>query len=157
MKKSLLIAVCVTVTQIFSAKVSSAQEKAPYNTGFGLMLDLGTGGTFVGPHVKHFFTGNHAGQAMLLFGNSLTVLGAEYSYNQGIPGAPGLDWNLGIGPQFYFGTGTNGFLLRPQAGLEFKVPKVPIAAGFDWRPMWELTHGTSFEPARFGLTFKYAL
>jgi len=47
-------------------------------------------------------------------------------------------------------------MLRPQAGIEFKVPKAPIAAGFDWRPMWQLSQGTSFEPARFALAFKYA-
>ena len=157
MKRFLSIVVCITALQILSLQSSSGQGRAPYNTGFGLMLDVGTGGTYVGPHAKRFFSSNHAGQAMILFGNNVTVIGAEYSYNEAIPGADGLNWNLGIGPQVYFGTGTSGVLLRPQAGIEFKVPKAPIAAGFDWRPMWELTNGSYFEPARFGLTFKYTL
>jgi hypothetical protein len=157
MKKSFLIAACMIAAQLFTAETSTAQENSPYKTGFGLMLDLGTGGTYVGPHVKHYFSGSSAGQAMVLFGNGLTVIGLEYSYNKQIPGATGLSWNLGLGPQFYFITGSNGFMLRPQAGLEFKVPKAPLAAGFDWRPMWQLSHGSSFEPARFALTLKYTL
>ncbi|HKG05086.1 MAG TPA: hypothetical protein VKB19_01440 [Pedobacter sp.] len=156
MKNSFLIAVCVAALQILCTQTSSAQESAPYKTGVGLMLDLGTGGTYVGPHAKHFFTANHAGQAMVLFGSGLTVIGVEYSYNKAIPGVEGLNWNLGLGPQFYFVTGSSGFMLRPQAGIEFKVPKAPIAAGFDWRPMFQLSHDTSFEPARFALAFKYA-
>lgn len=155
MRKFILTAVCLAALQFLGIAVTSAQESAPYKTGVGLMLDLGTGGTYVGPHAKHFFSANHAGQAMVLFGSGLTVFGIEYSYNKAIPGVEGLNWNLGLGPQFYFITGTTGVMLRPQAGIEFKVPKAPVAAGFDWRPMWQLTQGTSFEPARFALTFKY--
>lgn len=158
MKKALLTTVLATVLPLMFGAVLHAQKTAaPYNTSFGLFLDLGNGGTFVGPHVKHFFTEQDAGQAMIMFGNDLTVLGVEYSYNKPVPNASGLSWNAGIGPQVYFGDDLTGFLIRPQVGMEFKVPKAPIAVGFDWRPMWELTHETDFEAGRFGLSFKYAL
>lgn len=147
----------LTALFYFSAtNFAKAQSGAPYNTAVGLFLDLGNGGTYVGPHVKHFFTEYDAGQAMVLFGNETTVLGVEYSYNKPIPNAGGLMWNAGVGPQVYFVNDYTGFLIRPQVGLEFKVPQAPISIGFDWRPIWELTHGTSFEAGRFGLSFKYA-
>lgn len=136
---------------------AAAQNGGPYDTSFGLFLDLGNGGTFVGPHVKHFFTATDAGQAMVLFGNGLTILGVEYSYNKAIPNTKGLFWNAGIGPQVLFGDGDTGFAVRPQAGLEFKVPQAPISVGFDWRPYWILSPDSEFEAGRFGLTFKYTL
>jgi len=98
MKKSFLIAVCMTALQCLCIQISPAQETAPYKTGVGLMLDLGTGGTFVGPHAKHFFSANHAGQAMVLFRSGMTVIGVEYSYNKAIPGVEGLELEPGFGP-----------------------------------------------------------
>lgn len=149
-----LLAVCLF--GLYSHK-ANAQTGGPYDTAFGLFLDLGNGGTYVGPHVKHFFSANDAGQAMVLFGNDLTILGVEYSYNKPVPNANGLMWNLGIGPQVVFGDGETGFAIRPMAGLEFKVPQAPIAIGFDWRPAWFLSPSSDFEAGRFGLTFKYTL
>jgi len=136
---------------------SQAQQRGPYQTAFGLFLDLGNGGTYVGPHIKHFFNQRDAGQAMVLFGNDITILGVEYSYNQPIPNAKGLFWNIGIGPQVLFGDGDTGFAFRPQAGLEFKVPQVPVSIGFDWRPYWIVSPDSEFEAGRFGLTFRYTL
>ncbi len=153
---SLSAALIVLCLCFFGSLNASAQTGIPYNNGIGLFLDLGNGGTYVGPHVKHFFNERDAGQVMVLFGNSTTVIGAEYSYNKAIPNAGGLMWNIGVGPQVYFVNDYTGFLIRPQAGLEFKVPQAPISIGFDWRPMWELTNGSSFEAGRFGLSFKYA-
>ncbi|WP_345234403.1 hypothetical protein [Olivibacter ginsenosidimutans] len=155
MKRSILVLALAVLLVSTAFQKASAQSGAPYNNAFGLFLDLGNGGTYVGPHVKHFFSANDAGQAMVLFGNSITIVGVEYSYNKAIPNAGGLLWNIGVGPQAYFGDGETDFGLRPQAGLEFKVPQAPIAVGFDWRPSWILTHGSNFEAGRFGLTFKY--
>jgi len=116
-----------------------------YTTAVGLFLDLGNGGTYVGPHVKHYFTANDAGQAMVfIWKNHSTIVGVEYAYNQVIPGADGLKWNIGVGPQLAFNDDFTDFLLRPQVGLEYKVDGAPIAFGFDWRPAWTLTHGSNF-------------
>ena len=134
---------------------SASSSGSDYSTGVGLRLDLGNGGTYVGPAVKHFFTENSAGEAAILFGNSVTYIGAEYSYNGIIPNAAGLKWNLGIGPQIALYKGGSDVLLRPFAGLEFKIPQAPLDLGFDWRPAALLTHGGDFEAGRFGLAFRY--
>lgn len=157
MKHFIIASVTFLFLNCLSFQQAAAQSGSPYNTSFGLFLDLGNGGTYVGPHVKHFFTAKDAGQAMVLFGNDITILGVEYSYNQAIPNASGLHWNAGIGPQVLFGDGDTGFALRPQAGLEFKVPQAPISVGFDWRPYWILSPDSEFEAGRFGLSFKYTL
>ncbi|QNL50674.1 hypothetical protein H8S90_03480 [Olivibacter sp. SDN3] len=157
MKRFSLFAALMVCFMGMSLPKAAAQSSAPYHTAFGLFLDLGNGGTYVGPHVKHFFSGNDAGQAMVLFGNDITILGVEYSYNKEIPDAKGLMWNLGIGPQAFFGDGETVFAIRPMAGLEFKVPQAPIAIGFDWRPAWAISDGSEFEAGRFGLSFKYTL
>lgn len=126
-----------------------------YRTGAGLFIDAGDGRTFVGPHIKHFFSANNAGQAMILFGGRTTVIGAEYSYNQGIAGANGLSWYLGIGPQVAIQKENSEFLIRPAGGLEFKIPSAPLAASFDWRPIWALGEYSDFIPGRFGIAFKF--
>lgn len=152
MKKIIAIAFfCGLLT--LTATVVSAQ---PYKTAVGLKIDAGDGRTFVGPHIKHFFSGNDAIQGMVLFGGNTTVLGAEYSYNKPFPNANGLLWNIGVGPQLAFWRGETGVFIRPQVGLEYKVATAPIAFGFDWRPIWSLRNDSEFIPARFGITFKYA-
>lgn len=133
----------------------TASAQSPYRTAAGLFIDVGDGWSTVGPHIKHFFSGNDALTGLLLFGNNFTSLGAEYSYNKSIVGANGLYWNLGVGPQVGFSNNHTSLAIRPSAGLEFKIPSAPLAFGFDWRPWWRVTDGSHFTPGRFGLSFKY--
>ena len=107
MKKLFFIAVAVIAIQFAISNGANAQKTSGtnYTTGLGLFLDLGNGGTYVGPHVKHYFNEKDAGQIMVLFGNSTTIVGVEYSYNASIPNAGGLKWNAGVGPQVAFGGG----------------------------------------------------
>ncbi len=163
MKKFLFSALAIVVVSLVFTSTSYGQKKASaatgtnYTTGLGLRLDLGNGGTFVGPAVKHFFDATNAGEFSVLFGDHVTFIGAEYSYNGNIANAAGLKWNVGIGPQFELYKGGSDVLLRPFAGLEFKVPQVPLDLGFDWRPAFVLTHGTDVEAGRFGLAFRFTL
>lgn len=131
---------------------ASAQS---YRTAGGLFVDFGDGSTFVGPAVKHSFDGTNALQGMVLFGDGATLIGAEYSYNKSIPGAAGLDWNIGIGPQALIGDNDTDFLLRPTLGLEYTIPSAPINFGLDWRPAWTLSNGSHFTAGRFGLALRY--
>lgn len=159
MKKKLLAFALIGLSFLGFHSHVAAQRGASYENGLGLFIDAGNGGTFVGPHLKHYFNSNDAGQVNLLFGNNTTIVGAEYTYNAPISGAGGLKWNLGVGPQVSFysnhGFSQTNFAIRPIAGLEYKVDGAPIAIGFDWRPWWNLTHGSNFEAGRFGIGFKY--
>ncbi|GHE32700.1 hypothetical protein [Sphingobacterium griseoflavum] len=145
-----------------------AQEAAaqtPYRTAIGIGIDVGDGPTLVGPQIKHSFGGANAGNAQVLFGDDIITLGVDYSYNQQISGTNGLGWYVGVGPQLtfvddrrWFGDEDQTyFAIRPAAGLEYKIPTAPIAFHFDWKPWWNLTNNSSFEPARFTLGFKFTI
>lgn len=167
MKKAFLPLLAISILML-TAHESNAQAR--YRTALGIGIDLGDGPTLVGPQIKHFFDGANAGNAQVLFGNDITVLGVDYSYNQAINGTNGLTWYVGIGPQLAFvdnGRWWYGkddwdgnetfFALRPAVGLEFKIPSAPLAFHFDWKPWWNLSNYSNFEPARFTLGFKFTL
>jgi hypothetical protein len=153
MKRIFLLAVTAIV---LSVSQSFAQS---YKTSAGLGIDFGTGPTLVGATLKHFFTANDAIQADLLFGGDAVWLGGFYQYHQVLKDTP-LKWYLGVGPQVAFlgdDYGDDGtlFFIRPMIGLDFKIPSAPLSLAFDWRPAWQINHDSDFEPARFGIGFRY--
>ena len=172
LKKFVSAALFFAVLQLGVSQDAQAQKRmtskksfagSNYTTAVGMHIDFGSGGTWVGPAVKHFFNENSAGEAQLLFASGSIVLGAEYQYNAPIPNAGGLNWYAGLGPAIAFATGDNkdagggtDLMLRPLAGLDYKIDNVPLNFAFDWRPAFFLTHGTTFTAARFGLGMRYA-
>lgn len=152
MKKVLLVAVmALGISQV------NAQN---YKNALGVVVDLGDGETLVGPQFKHSFDGKNAGNIQVMFGDNITVLGADYTYNQPFSGTNGLGWYVGVGPQLSFVDGgkyedKTYVAIRPQAGLEYKIPSAPLAFHFDWKPWWNLTNESNFEAGRFSLGFKY--
>ncbi|WDF67222.1 hypothetical protein PQ465_13000 [Sphingobacterium oryzagri] len=146
--------------------LQEAAAQTPYRTAIGIGIDVGDGPTLVGPQIKHSFGGANAGNAQVLFGDDVITLGVDYSYNKQIPGTNGLGWYVGIGPQLSFVDHSSRwfshddetyFAIRPAAGLEYKIPTAPIGFHFDWKPWWNLTHNSNFEPARFTLGFKFTI
>ncbi|MDO5523164.1 MAG: hypothetical protein Q4G48_03865 [Bacteroidia bacterium] len=133
-------------------------EPAMYKLGAGILIDVGDGGTMVGPHAKYFFTANHAGEAAVLFGNGATFVHGIYTYNSAFPGVNGLSWYVGAGPSVAFGGGTTLFSLMAPLGVEFVIPKAPIAISVDWRPRYFFYENeTYFDASRFGLGLRYTI
>lgn len=154
MKKLLLAAVMV-----LGVAQANAQD---YKNALGLVVDLGDGETLFGPQFKHSFDGRNAGNVQVMFGDGITTLGADYTYNESINGANGLNWFVGVGPQLSFVDGgrfddKTYFAIRPQLGLEYKIPSAPLAFHFDWKPWWNLSNDSNFEAGRFSLGFKYTI
>src|SRR5947208_1536817 len=154
-RRFLFVTLLVSIFQLVITTSTSAQNSSGYKNAVGLGLDLGSG-TLVGIDGKHFFTNKDAGEAQLMFGSGITLLGAQYEYHGQIQNASGLKWYAGLGPQFAFGNGFTDVLLRPLVGLDYKINAVPLQFSFDWRPSFVITHGTYFDAARFGLGFRYA-
>ena len=157
MKKTLLFILALLT---FSTTATFAQEKSSgtgYKNAVGLRIDLGQGTTGFGPNFKHQFGNNQAVDASLLFfEGDIVGLGAEYQYNAPVQNAAGLLWYAGIGPQLLFGNDNTSVGLRPVAGLEYKIPNVPLNFGFDWRPLFVLTPDTDVTAGRFGLSLRAA-
>ncbi|HAP95824.1 hypothetical protein [Sphingobacterium lactis] len=165
----------LTLLILLFAANEQANAQTPYRTAIGLGVDVGDGQSLFGPQIKHSFGGENAGNAQVLFGDHITVLGVDYSYNQRIAGTNGLSWYVGVGPQLSFidhGKWDDDwydddkhwddddhvdFAIRPAVGLEFRIPRTPLAMHFDWKPWWNLSHGSHFEPSRFSLGFKFVL
>ena len=153
MKKLFSVAAIVSAA-IFGFSNANAQA---YKTGLGIMVDVGDGGTLVGPHVKHFFNANGALEADVLFGSGVTAVQALYQYNSAFPGASGLNWYVGAGPGIAFGNngGDSEFYLTPTVGLDYKIGGAPLAVSADWRPKFFLSDGGGSSVGRFGLGFKF--
>ena len=84
LKKLLSISLCLALLQFGFTQQAQAQKTSTgtyYNNAVGIRLDFGSGGSEFGFSGKHFFTQNHAGEAQLLFGSSVTYLGLEYQYH----------------------------------------------------------------------------
>jgi hypothetical protein len=128
---------------------------AGYINAVGLGIGFGNGDTGAGIDLKHFFTARGAVEANLLFYNSTVSLGAYYEYNGPIQNAPGLQWYLGPGPQFFFHKHDTDFGARPMVGLDYKVSNIPLDFSFDWRPYIRFTHDTNFNGGRFQLNIRF--
>lgn len=152
MKQTLKLSLLVLGISLSGLQFANAQN---YKLGGGVFIDFGRGVTAVGPHVKYFFNESFSIQPALLFVTGSTIGGVDLQYNGNIPGANGLSWNVGAGPQIWFGNGYTEVLLRPSVGLEYTIPNVPLNFGFDWRPALSFEEGTYFTAARFGVGFKY--
>lgn len=155
MKKNFLTAIfSVVICTLTFNDVAAQKSGSIYNTALGLGIDFGSGGTYVGPSIKHFFTKNNVGKAEVLFGDA-SLLSLYYQYHGDIENAAGLKWTLGLGGTVIFYSPDVSFGFRPTAGLDYKIPNVPLAFEFDWRPYVGVSEGNDFEAARFGFGFRY--
>ena len=153
MRKTFLLSVILIATYLSS----NAQV---YTGAVGLGLDLGDGFTFVGPSGKYFLAENHAAQFDLGFEDGCTALTFLYTYHQEFDGADGLQWLAGVGPTIVLiKDADTQFALRPHAGLDFKIPDIPLAFSASWRPailLSEVGEGNRIEAGSFALGFRYA-
>src|SRR5690606_4535725 len=142
------------------ALVESGHGQTVYKTAVGLAIDVGDGGTWVGPHVKHFFDNNQAGAAALQFGTGLTIFQLMYQYHQPVQEAVGLQWYIGLGGALGFPDhgGSTLFGIVPAAGLDYKLANIPIDLFLDWRPKFMIYDSENeFLAARFGLGLRFTL
>lgn len=159
MKSKMFSKTLVCIIALF-ASVHYSHGQTVYKTAVGLAIDLGDGSTWVGPHVKHFFDNNQAGEASLQFGSGLTILQLMYQYHQPVQEAEGLQWYIGLGGALGFPKyGDNTiFGIVPAAGLDYKLANIPIDLFLDWRPKFLIYESENeFLAARFGLGLRFIL
>jgi len=160
MKLSIFKTIFTALSMVVAVSLVRAQttQLQPYKTGVGLLIDVGEGITLVGPHAKHFFAPNHAGEAGILFGSETTGIQLMYQYHQTIGEVQGLQWYLGLGGSVYFEKDVDKptFGMVPAGGLDYKINKAPLDVFFDWRPKFLFWDGdTDFLAARFGFGLRF--
>lgn len=129
-----------------------------YNTAFGVRLGYDSGLT-----LKKFFAPASAGEFILSASPRYFQLTGLYEYQQPVPGAPNLDWFLGIGAHLgaihknkkdY----DNALLLGADliAGIEYVFPSAPFTASLDWKPSFNFTNSyNDYWYSGFALSFRY--
>src|SRR5690606_9396042 len=152
MKKVLL---SVAAVALLAIGAQEAKAQTPYKSAIGLVFD-GDAGSNVGIQYKTAVGPTTAFQAQASFRSNWISLGADYQYEKSIPGAEGLAWYVGGGTHLCIetsdGPGDKTFMgLRPQAGLEYKIPPVPLAFHLDYKPTIGIVNGGGF--AGDGFTF----
>lgn len=136
---------------------SKTFAQSTYKTAAGLELEVGKGNTLAGPTLKNFFTKHQAFQVDVLLGTNYFSLGAFYQYHLFLKKESPLKFYLGIGPELFLGLRDNdGVLLRPMAGFDYKVAKLPVGITFDIRPSLMLSGKSEFEVSRFNIGARYA-
>ena len=111
-----------------------------YNTGVGARV-----GFFNGITLKHFLSPSNALEGIVNFrwgGASVTGL---YEWQQPIPGAPGLDYFLGVGAHVgffdsykYDDSASTVVGADVIAGLEYTFPTAPFTIGLDYKPAFNI-------------------
>lgn len=151
--KNFISALGIAIIALLGTTIAKAQT---YNTGVGVLFESGDHTSYVGPHVKHFFSGNNAGEFAVLFADHRTKIQALYQYNREFAGANNLMWYLGVGPAVSFGNDVTAFHIVPVAGLDFKIPGAPLDLSVDWRPSMDFYDGGSdFAGGRFGAGLRF--
>ena len=135
-------------------KRRAPEPKQPANA-LGLRVDFGSDGAGLGPNYKYKFKRKLAlDAAIIFFENDLVGLGAQIEQHFAVKNSPGLNWYIGIGPQFLLNNESNAIALVPVTGLDYVIPNSPLNLSFDWRPNFYLSPETDVEPGRFGLSLR---
>lgn len=157
-KKSFILLITLT---LFST-ITFAQN---YNTGLGVRL-----GYFNGVTVKHFISENNALEGIASFRWDGFVITGLYEWQKGISGAPGLDYELGVGAHIGAFDGNNldwhdndpfddnvtviGVDLI--AGLEYTFAAAPINLALDWKPAFNFGRYNRWWGDGLALSIRYA-
>ncbi|UIR54542.1 hypothetical protein LZQ00_09680 [Sphingobacterium sp. SRCM116780] len=158
MKKILL---SVAAVAILALGAQEAKAQTPYKSALGIVFD-GSDGANVGIQYKTALTGTTAAQFQAAFGDQWLSLGADWQYEKALRGAEGLAWYVGVGAQVGFITADHvdnkTFIgLRPQVGLEYKIPTIPIGLHLDYKPYLGLNNDSGFNGDGFTFGVKYVL
>ena len=153
MRKILVLAMALFIGFISQAQSRSTNSYS-YRTALGVKVWDGGGIS-----LKHFFSGNNAGELIGYFWNRGARFTGLYEIHGNFNGAAGLKWYIGPGAHigFYntkYGDGTfigiDGVL-----GLDYKFRGAPINMSIDWQPSFEFGDNRGFYGNWGGFGIRY--
>ena len=120
--------------------ITSTISAQNYNTGVGARV-----GFFNGITVKHFLSPSNALEGIVNFRWGGAIVTGLYEWQQPIPGAPGLDYFLGVGAHVGFfdsykwdESASTVIGADVIAGLEYTFPTAPFTIGLDYKPAFNI-------------------
>ena len=140
------------------AAFSATANAQNYQTALGIRLGLENGISR-----KHFLSSSNAVEGILSISAYHFQLTGLYEYQRPLPGAPGLDWFIGLGAHIgsiYHKNYTNRMLVGADfiIGLEYAFPTVPFTLGLDWKPAVNFVgNWNEYWYAPFAFTARYTL
>ena len=161
--KSILIAFfLVLLISSVAVAQSRSTNSSSYRTALGVKVWDGAGIS-----LKHFFTGNNAGELIGYFYRNGFRLTGLYEIHGDISGAPGLKWYAGPGVHigfydggyyhrgYYYGDSHTNVGIDGVIGLDYKFRGAPINMSLDWQPAFEFGDGPGFYGSWGGLGIRY--
>ncbi|HXL00017.1 MAG: hypothetical protein WAP53_06555 [Dysgonamonadaceae bacterium] len=145
------------ITGLLAIALTTTLQAQNYQSAFGVRLGYDSGLTY-----KNFFSLGNAFEGILSASPHHFQLTGLYEYQQPVPGAPSLDWYLGLGAHlgglYDKGHRSNGFLLGADIifGAEYIFPQAPFALSLDWKPSINFINDyNDYWYAGFALSLRY--
>jgi hypothetical protein len=146
-------------TLVLVAGFSFSTKAQDYKLSVGMRLDFIDDPFIFAPTFKAFISEKGAIEASVGFGSE-SIIRVKLNYHHHIPlgEAEGLTAYFGGGGSAFFASGyysSSVFGINMVAGLEYKIPKAPIAINFDWSPYVALSPDVEFAGRGGGLGIRY--
>ena len=142
MRKIIVFALAVLISTLSQAQ-SKSTNSSSYETALGVKVWDGGGIS-----LKHFFSGNKAGEFIGYFWNRGFRLTGLYEIHGPVSGATGLKWYIGPGAHIGFYNTKNGdgtyAGIDGVLGLDYKFKGAPINMSVDWQPSFEFGTNRGF-------------
>ena len=152
--KKILIVLVMLFAFTASYSQSRSMNSSSYRTALGVKVWDGGGIS-----LKHFFTGNVAGEFIGYFWVQGFRVTGLYEIHGNIAGAPGLKWYIGPGAHIgiYNTKYGNGSFVGVDGvlGLDYKFRGAPINMSIDWQPSFEFGTDRGFYGNWGGLGIRY--
>ncbi|HEX7846843.1 MAG TPA: hypothetical protein VF476_13660 [Chitinophagaceae bacterium] len=152
--RKIIIIVFVFFIYVTVQGQSSSTNSSSYRTALGVKVWNGGGIT-----LKHFFSGNNAGELIGFFWNRGARFTGLYEIHGDFNGAPGLKWYIGPGAHIGFYNskyGDGAFAgIDGVLGLDYKFRGAPINMSLDWQPSFEFGDNRGFYGNWGGLGIRY--
>ncbi len=153
MRKVFVLAMALFIMHASQAQ-SSSTNSSSYETALGVKVWDGGGIS-----LKHFFSGNNAGEFIGYFWRQGFRITGLYEIHGDFNGAPGLKWYIGPGAHigFYNNRNGNGSFVGIDGvlGLDYKFRGAPINMSIDWQPSFEFGDNRGFYGNWGGLGIRY--
>jgi len=153
LRKAILFALILLAVISVQAQ-SKTTSSSSYQTALGVKVWDGGGIT-----LKHFFSGNKAGELIGYFWNRGARFTGLYEIHAVIKSAAGLKWYAGPGAHIGFYNdkyGNGGFIgIDGVLGLDYKFNSAPVNLSLDWQPSFEFGAPHRFIGSRGGLGIRY--